>query len=153
MEEEIDDVEREKRQNDIVIDNVERQEVSEGGKFLQQLINTTLMGNIVNEEEILKTTCIPNKRNPSKMTIIGKMKNDAIKKAILSQKKLFIAKNMFPKENLTPLRQRIYMAARKFSKENEFRFVWTNRGNVFLRKDELSAKILITNRTVFENLL
>ena len=152
MEEKIDKVEQEKRSNDVVIENVEKLEVSDPGKHMQELINTTLMGKVVEDGDIIKTFIIPNKRNPTKMTLIGKFKNDLLKKAILAQRKMFIAKNMFPKENLTPYRYRIYTAARKFSKEKGFRFVWTHDANVFLRKDEASPKILVTNKTVFENL-
>ena len=148
VEEEMDKIEQRGRLDDIVIDNMERKEVSDPKKHLQEIINKVLMAKTIEDDDMINATIIPNKRDPTKMTMIGKLKGEYLKKAILTQKKMFTARNMFPKENLTPYRQRIFMAARKFCKENGFRFVWTKNGNVFVRKDENAPKTLVTNQTI-----
>ena len=58
MEEKIDKVEQEKRSNDVVIENVEKLEVSDPGKHMQELINTTLMGKVMEDGDIIKTSII-----------------------------------------------------------------------------------------------
>lgn len=44
-------------------------------------------------------------------------------------------------ENLTPYYQDILWKAKQFSKEFSFKFVWVQRGNVLMRKDENSREI------------
>lgn len=54
-------------------------------------------------------------------------------------------------EYLPPSSRRLFFAAREFAKLKEFKFCWTNNGNVFLRKNEGDKQILIkTEQTLRE---
>ncbi len=44
--------------------------------------------------------------------------------------------NIFINENLTPRNRFLHIAAKKFAREEEFKFCWVKHGRVFLRKDE-----------------
>ena len=144
--------EQEKRNLDIVIENIDNTEVSDPCQHLRTLINKTLKGQVVDEDEIVKAVKITNKRNPKKMILIGTLKNKSTKKAILTQRKMFALQNIFAKENLTPHRHKLHMVAKKFAKENNYKFVWTRDGNVFIRKDETSRAVMLKNQASFGDL-
>ena len=93
--------EQEKRNLDIVIENIDNTEVSDPCQHLRNLINITLMGQVVAEDEIVKAVKITNKRNPKKMILIGTLKNKSTKKAILTQRKMFALKNIFCTPNFS----------------------------------------------------
>ena len=98
LEEKVDKLDQEKISNDIVIENLDKKEVSDPRKHLQEVINSTLMGQVVTDQDIIKASIFSNKRDPAKMTMIGKLKDESIKKAILTQKKMFFAKKYMLKK-------------------------------------------------------
>lgn len=57
---------------------------------------------------------------------------------------LGLKQKIYFNHHLTPINQRILGAARKFRKDNNYRFVWFSYGSVFLRKDE-NSKIIRVN--------
>ena len=62
MKDRFEHLEQEKRINDIVVDNVDTSEMNDPNKHLQELINKTLMGVIVSDNELINTTVIKKTR-------------------------------------------------------------------------------------------
>lgn len=58
---------------------------------------------------------------------------------------LGVNQRIYINHHLTPSNQRILGAARKFRKDHNYRFVWFSNGFVFLRKDENSKIIRVSN--------
>lgn len=55
------------------------------------------------------------------------------------------AEVVYMNESLSPARRKVLNAARSLRKEQGFTFVWVKNGKVFLRKDEGSKAIMLTN--------
>jgi hypothetical protein len=51
---------------------------------------------------------------------------------------------VYVNESLAPSRRRLFVQARKFKKDNNYRYVWHRNGKVFLRKEEGGPVKLIT---------
>ena len=62
-------------------------------------------------------------------------------------------KKIFINENLTPKNKKIFYHANCFKKQNNWRFVWTANGMVFLRKTESSDAVLVKNLVDLENII
>ena len=150
--EKLNSFEEESRKNDVVFDNIPvPSEMQDPSAFLKTFVNQTLMGEVIGDGDLVSTTVF-RKRNTNKMTLIGKLKSPAIKKAILSQRKMFINKRIFVKENLSQYKYGLYQSARKAAQEAGFKFVWTRNGNVFIRRTENTEPILIRNHSVLNTL-
>ena len=151
--EKMDEGEREKRENDIVLDNIEltddNGDVRPPSKCLQNLVNKILLCEVINDDEIIKTTVIK-KRGSPKVTIIGKLRNIGTKKAILQQKKMFVQKGLYVKENLTPRQYDLLKCTKQFARKETFKFVWSKDGDVFIRKDE-NSKIFVVRSKLMLN--
>ena len=140
--EKLNGLDQEKLNCDIVLDNVDAtEEVRDASGFVCELVNKTLMGTIIEKNDIKMTKVIKNKYKKDKITVITTLSSVANKKAILSQKKLFKPKNIYVKENLTPLRYRLFKETRLFAKEKDYKFTWTKDGCVYLRKNENSSVV------------
>ena len=63
-------------------------EMQDPSAFLTKFVNQTSMGEVIGDGDLVSTTVF-RKRGANKMTLIGKLKNPAIKKSILSQRKMF----------------------------------------------------------------
>lgn len=59
---------------------------------------------------------------------------------------------IYVNHDLTKLNQYIYMLARKFRKENNYKHIWFSEGNTYLRKDDKSKVIKITDEKDLKNL-
>ena len=70
------------------------------------------MGEVVCDDDLISTTIV-GKRGAPKMTLIGKLKNNSTKKAILTQKKMFLKEKIYVKENLTPYKYRAACSKRQ----------------------------------------
>lgn len=151
MIEKMDQMEQKERRNDLIFDNVENFPVSGSGEELQVLVNKTLMGEVITDSDI-KSTRVFRKQKSDKTTIIATFKSLSIKKAILGQKKLFMKKNVFVKENLTPARFELLKLTRIYAQENGFKFAWSKDGNVFIRKNESSPVIAVKNKSTLQRL-
>ncbi|KAL0851788.1 hypothetical protein ABMA28_000097 [Loxostege sticticalis] len=55
-------------------------------------------------------------------------------------------------EHLSPECKQLFAAARKFARDNQFKYVWAKYGRVYLRKDDKSGSIYIKNHDTLENL-
>lgn len=55
------------------------------------------------------------------------------------------AEIVYMNESLSPARRRVLNAARLLRREQNFSFVWVKNGKIFLRKDEGSKAIMLTN--------
>ena len=89
------EMEQEKRKNDIVLDNIELSGTPDErdlDRFFQNTVNKTLLGEIISDGDLIKTTPF-RKRGSQKWTLIAKLKDVSIKKAILKQKKMFWSLN------------------------------------------------------------
>ena len=150
--EQCDEMEKADRLCDVVIDNIEMPtNVEDSDNFFKTFVNKTLMGEVIGEGELIKTS-VYRKRGSNKVTIIGKLKNLATKIAILKQKKMFIQKGVYAKENLTPRKFQLFKDAKEFAKRTGAKFVWTRSGDVFVRFNENSNPVLIRNRLVLYGL-
>lgn len=58
---------------------------------------------------------------------------------------------IFLNHELTRTNLDIYMAARAFKKDRNYKFLWIGDGNIFLRKDEHSKVLLIKEKSQLEN--
>lgn len=142
----MDDSEQEKRNLDVVIDDVDEGLIKGEKDPFVHLVNKTLMGKVLEAEEMSATKIVRKKTN-GRLTVIGTLKSQAAKRAILSQKKMFYQKNMYVKENLTPHRFKLLMDTRRFARENNVKFVWTRDGEILWRKDEQSRAIIVKDRS------
>ena len=109
------------------------------------------MGEVVCDDDLISTTIV-GKRGAPKMTLIGKLKNNSTKKAILTQKKMFLKEKIYVKENLTPYKYRLFKTTKDFAHKNGFKFVWTRDGNIYIRKNENSRPFLIRNKGMLTKL-
>ena len=66
-------------------------------------------------------------------------KTDFSKFTVTETRRLFI------NENLTQLRKKLFWKAKQRVKDADFRFIWTNNGNIYVRKSESSNSIPIQN--------
>lgn len=58
---------------------------------------------------------------------------------------------IFMNHELTKTNLELYMAAKVFKKDRNFKFLWIGDGNIFLRKDENSKVLLINSKSQLEN--
>ena len=104
--EQLQDMEQEKRNCDIVFENLdELSEVRDVSQHVCQTVNDTLMGTIIEKNDIQKTRIIKNKYKKNKVTIIATLSSEVNKKAILSQKKcsdpkVFLSKKISPRSDI-----------------------------------------------------
>lgn len=59
---------------------------------------------------------------------------------------------IFINDHLSSNRRRLFYKARVFCKSNNYKYVWTNSGNIYIRKNENSKKILINSLTNFASI-
>ena len=107
------------------------------------------------------------KKDKNNVTIYGpilaRFKNIGKRKYIFRNKKILAearpnlvngsVKKIFINENLTPKNKKISYHANCFKKQNNWRFVWTANGMVFLRKTESSDAVLVKNLVDLENII
>ena len=152
LNERVEEAEQEKRNCDIVIDNVKREKVSDPRTHLRTIINETMMTDVVEDKDLLSAVIVKKKGDEDKMIMIGKLRDVSIKKTILTQKRLFIQKRLYVRENLTSYKYGLYRDAKAFAFKYDYRFVWSKNGNIFMRKNEASDVILIKNKNSFYNI-
>ena len=140
------DAEQEKRNLDIVIDNVPADKVSDKTDHFCSTVNKVLLAEVIKEDDVERVEHFLNRKKPQKMTIIATLKNDFERKEIMRQKKMFREKNLFVKENLIKSRYQLLKLTREFAQRNFFKFVWTRGGKIFIRKSETSPAICVRRR-------
>lgn len=59
---------------------------------------------------------------------------------------------VFVVEHLSPECKELYAEARKFAKDNQYRFTWVKYGRIYIRKDEGSSPILVKSKDSLSNL-
>ena len=143
----IEQLDLEKRQNDLVVSNIEMTDTTDPNELLQFILNETSMVEVISDGDLISTTVI-RKRGAQKMTLIGKLKDKMTKKAILTQKKMFVQNKLYVKENLTPYKYGLFKAAKDFAHKEGYKFVWTRDGNVYIRRNEDSNQILVKNKSM-----
>ena len=143
----IEQFDQERRQNDIVVSNIEATDTSDPNKLLQSIVNKTLLVEVISDCDLISTTVI-RKWGTQKMNLIGKLKDKMTKKAILTQKKMFVQNKLYVKENLTPYKYGLFKAAKDFAHKEGYKFVWTRDGNVYIRRNEDSNQILVKNKSM-----
>ncbi|CAH2238556.1 jg22538, partial [Pararge aegeria aegeria] len=60
---------------------------------------------------------------------------------------------VFIMEHLSPEAKALHAQARKFKKENQWQFVWSRNGNIFMRKNISSDVVYIKNADIFHTLV
>lgn len=81
--------------------------------------------------------------------------NKSHPKDLLSSNHIGITTNasrIYVSEHLSPECKMLHAAARKFSKENSYQFVWVTFGRVYLRKNEKSGPILVKDMETLNKL-
>ena len=152
LHEKVEEAEQDKRNCDIVIDNVRRERVSDPRTHLRTIINETLMTEVVEDKDLLSAVIINKKDDEDKMILIGKLRDPSIKKTILSHKRLFIQKRLYARENLTSYKYGLYREAKAFAYKHNYKFVWSKNGNIFIRKNESSDVVLLKNKNSLYNI-
>ena len=65
----------------------------------------------------------------------------------------FKDENIFINEHLSPLNRRLFAAASAKKRELNYKFLWTRRGTILMRKSEQSEIIKIENQATLDGLL
>lgn len=60
---------------------------------------------------------------------------------------------IFISENLTPVSSRIFFLARDFRTANKYKYCWTSYGKVYLRQDDNTPILTITNEAQLQLLI
>ena len=93
---------------------------------------------------------------PQPPAIIARFVNRTIRNNLYSRRKetdktdfskftVTETRRLFINENLTQLRKKLFWKAKQRVKDADFRFIWTNNGNIYVRKSESSNSIPIQN--------
>lgn len=105
---------------------------------------------------------IPNRKDPSKSTVVMELSNTLMKHKFLSSARkinrtsklnmshLGIRNNttpLFLSESLTANSRRLYFLTREFAKQEKYQFCWTSNGNIYIKKQEGSPYILVKNES------
>lgn len=56
---------------------------------------------------------------------------------------------IFINESLSPSRRRLFLKTKLFSKEMKYKYVWIRNGEIYMRKDDGSNRIVINQFTDF----
>ena len=131
----IDELEQDQLSFDIVISNIEQTEVSSPSDTFKGLVNKTLMTEVVQDSDIARINVVRSKEF-NKMTLIATLTDMSTKNAIMSQRKLFMRKKLYVKDNLTQHRYKLLKATKEFARANDYKFSWVKHGDIYLRKDE-----------------
>ena len=59
---------------------------------------------------------------------------------------------LFMNENLTQRRKRLFWLSMQKAKELEYKYFWTQNGQIFVRKNEESEKVLISSESDLDQL-
>lgn len=62
-------------------------------------------------------------------------------------------RKIYVAENLSPEQKQLHAAARKVSKDKNYNYVWVKFGNIYMRKNDSTAAILIKNEDTLKNLI
>ena len=87
----IEQLDLEKRQNDLVVSNIEMTDTTDPNELLQFILNETSMVEVISDGDLISTTI--RKRCAQKMIVIGKLKDKTTKLVILAQ-------NVYSKQTL-----------------------------------------------------
>lgn len=60
---------------------------------------------------------------------------------------------IYVSEHLSPETKQLYAAARRFKKDNNYRFVWVRFGQIYLRKSDESKPVHVKNQAVLDGLI
>lgn len=115
-------------------------------------LNVTTEGNFsafrIGKDENRSAIKVVFKTNDTKLAIMKSKERFE-----LNSKKLGYTqdKKIYINHDLTKTNLELYMAAKNFKKENNFRYLWISNGSIFLRRDENSATLLIDDKEKLEN--
>lgn len=161
LEDRLDSMERNTRSSSIEIRNVPMK-TNETKEDLTSVIKNigTALNVKIETSDIRDVFRIPTKAETNKPVIV-EFTRVPLKENIISSVKIFNKKDnsnklntshlqiigapvpIYISENLTTKNKKLYFHAREFAKKNDFRFCWTSRGKIFLRKKEGSSLVRI----------
>ena len=120
------------------------------------------MGVSLQKGDISTAHRLPKKPNDRRKhpTTIGRFvnrdkRNEIFKRHITKQWQDFPIASMeqlFINENLTQKRERLFWLTKQKAKSLEYKFYWTFNGNIFVRKQENTDKIIIRKEEDLDNL-
>jgi len=142
----IDNLEQKNLQNDVVISIPKKDlndQAPELGKILS-IYNSVSVINKLNKDNISNfKTLKGNSQNSIKC--IPTFNNYNIKQSSFKDKKVLKSKNIYLSENLTKFRQMIYFECRSLIKAKKIKYCWTFNGNIFVKVDDSSNRVLINS--------
>lgn len=169
LENKLEETERQQKKTTIEIRNVPLK----GQESREDLINivSSLAKNLdtdINKSDI--RDIFKTKKNAAKKTIIVELNSTIVRDNILQSAKKFNVRNqnqlsakhldlkkepdvpVFLSESLTLKASRLFFLARDLKKSKNYKYCWTAFGHVYLRKDDTSSVIQITNEAQVQNL-
>lgn len=103
-----------------------------------------------NKNEVIKSSILVRFKNINKRNYIYSSKKNLAKAKISSLDDGI--KNVYINENLTPKNKQLFYLANCYRKTNNWRFLWTTNGTVYLRKKEGSDTVTVRNISDLDNL-
>lgn len=173
LEEKIEDLQKSHRKTNFEIKNVPKNinETKEDLIEMVAVLSKTIGGNL-NKEDIKDIYRVRSKKDGDKNApIIVETSSTILKTEILKASKMFNIKNktklcakhlgfrtqvdspIYISENLTPRGSRLHFLARDLAKSKSYKYCWTAYGKVYVRKDENSSIVTITNEAQVHQLL
>ncbi|XP_013173848.1 PREDICTED: uncharacterized protein LOC106122445 [Papilio xuthus] len=173
LEEKIEDIQKSMRKTCFEIKNVPKKDKESKEDLIEMVTNLTKnIGCDVDKNHIKDIYRVRGKKDGARNTpIIVETTSTILKNDILKMSKSFNIRHktkicaqhlglrngedvpVYVTENLTPKSARLYFLARDLVKSKSYKFCWTAYGKVYVRKDENSAIILISNESQIQPLI
>lgn len=172
LESKIEDLQRENRKANLEIKNVPKKTNETKGELVDMII--ALAGNIecpMTKSDIKDIYRVRGKQDrPQNTPIVVEMSSTILKKDILKMSKAFNIRrketisarhlglrlqedtSVYITEQLTPKAARLHFLARDLKKSGLYKYCWTDYGRVYVKKDDNSRAILISNEAQIEHL-
>lgn len=124
---------------------------------IEQLLHDmfTLLGIVCNVESVLSMGRLSSSNQQGIQPILVRFACVSTKEKVLKAARdrpifcdeigLGVKQRIYFNHRLTPANQRLLGATRRYKKQNNFKFAWFSNGEIFLRKDESSRAIKITD--------
>ena len=161
----LDELEQYTRRQNLVLEGVPYNEGENVNKVVTQLVEKLDFD--LKNDDISIAHRLPMKENGKTKTnnnhpaIIVRFVNRSVRNAIYAKRAAaakitnFPVKNMeklYINENLTQPRKRLFWLTKQAVKRLHYKFIWTNNGDIFVRKDENSEKIHVSNENDIRHL-
>ena len=133
----IDEMEQDQLSFDVVLSNIpiiNNTEVSNPSDAFKGIVNNTL-GDIIQDSDISRINVVRSKDSQS-VSLIATLIDMSKKNAIMKDRKKFLNKKIYAKDNLTPARYKLLKVTKEIAKQNNYKFTWVKHGDIYIRKHE-----------------